>query len=116
MKNSVKTILEGVEKSGQTLESIIAKIKTSDKGTFDSHDFIEAFAKAREADYVEMLSGYVADHPEKKKGIFRIINSQIVKYLDKNSARLGVEKINGEKGKSESVFGLSTDNQVWKKQ
>ncbi len=72
---------------------------------FSSHDFIEKFAKKFELEYIGMLAEY------KDQGAFRIVHSQIAKFLSLNKKTFGIEK--DERNSSENVFGDRDVIQWW---
>lgn len=78
-------------------------VKTLPK-EFSSHQFIEAFIRANEAEYISEL--------KPKQGGFRELNSKIGKILEGNQTFLEIQK--GEaKVKDENVKGYISDNAGW---
>ncbi|WP_284653503.1 hypothetical protein [Flavobacterium terrisoli] len=73
---------------------------------FDSHDFIMAFAKEFEPQYVYLLNLH-------KKNAHRILHAQISLYLSKNKDYFEIDK-NG-KVISNTVFGFNNPNELWSK-
>lgn len=74
---------------------------------FSSHDFIEKFSKKYESEYIGMLAEY------KDKNAFKIVHSQVAKFLSLNKKTFGIEK--DERNSSENVFGDIDIIQWWKK-
>lgn len=75
------------------------------KSTFDSHDFINAFALTYPASYLGMLRKY---HEVK------IADSQIALFLSGNQNSLSIANV-GEQ-ESENIFGNLTLCALWRKQ
>ncbi len=74
--------------------------------TFNSHDFIQKFAKQFERNYVEFLHAY-------EEEAFRIVDSQIAKYLSEHEEYFGIAK--SRKVKSKNIFGETDEIQEWNK-
>ncbi len=74
--------------------------------TFDSHEFIQHFAKKFEAEYSGFLSQYKKD-PEQK------VNAQIGRFLKKHRADLRIESIG--RIRTLNVHGRKTGNELWQK-
>lgn len=88
------------------LETLKKMIEDLLNDAFDSHDFIKAFAKENEYQYVSLLGQY-ENEPH------RIVHSQIARNLLKNKDYLKIEK-NGN-NISKSVFGFNNPNALWNK-
>lgn len=73
---------------------------------FDSHEFIQAFSKEFEPEYIKLLKL----HTDKSH---RIVHAQIAINLLKNKDFLEIEK--DEKVISKSVFGIDNPNALWRK-
>jgi len=78
-------------------------VKTLPK-EFTSHQFIKAYIRANEAEYISEL--------KPKKGGFRELNSKIGRILEDNQDSLEIQKGNG-KVKDENVKGYISDNAKW---
>jgi len=74
---------------------------------FNSHEFIEKFAKKFEVEYIELLCQY------KNRGAFQNVHSQIGLYLSENSVHLGIRKT--IKTESRNIFGDIDKIQEWEK-
>jgi hypothetical protein len=73
---------------------------------FNSHDFIQKFAKLFERNYVEFLHAY-------QEEAFRIVDSQIAKYLSDHEEYFGIVKT--KKVRSKNIFGDFDEIQEWNK-
>ena len=71
---------------------------------FDSHMFIQKFAKRFQTDYVQLLTAYDQDP-------FFEVHKQIGKFLSLNQTQLGI-KSNGQK-ESPNIFGEQSKNEEW---
>jgi len=102
--NSTNEILEKILESGKLAE-IIGEIKEK---TFDSHKFIQLFAKHCESEYIQILA-----QCEAKTDIFRTVHSQIALFLKANQSDLGITK--GKDVMSQDIFGIYMPNTNWSK-
>ena len=84
------------------IEAIIKELPNS----FDSHQFIQKFARRFEVEYVWYLSQY-------DKEPFRKVNMQIGRFLSENKDLLKIKDM-GE-WDSPNVFGDLTKNEYWQK-
>ena len=75
--------------------------------TFNSHDFLEKFAEIFESEYIDFLNYY------KGKGAFRVVHSQIGKYLRKHENDLKIKGIG--KTDSKNLFGNFDGIEKWGK-
>jgi len=73
---------------------------------FNSHDFIQKFAKLFERNYVEFLHRY-------EEEAFRIVDSQIAKYLSEHEEYFRIAKT--RKVRSKNIFGENDEIQEWNK-
>jgi len=101
---SINEFLKELLVSGD-LQTIINKI---DGKVFDSHQFIQHFAKRYESEYIEALK-----QCNTKPGQFRCVHSQIAQFLGDNQAQLGITR--GENVISKDVFGNDVPNASWTK-
>ena len=88
------------------LEGIKNLIKSMSEKGFNFHEFIRAFAKKYEKQYVAFL--YLC-----KKKSHRTVHAQIARNLALNMEYLGITKKG--KVKSMTVFGLNNPNELWEK-
>ena len=72
---------------------------------FNSHDFIEKFAKEFEPNYIDFLQQY------RGSGAFLTVHSQIAKFLSENSESLEILKT--EKVRNKNIFGDDDEIQGW---
>ncbi|WP_290839307.1 hypothetical protein [Flavobacterium sp.] len=90
----------------ENLRGVNDVITSLPNNRFDSHEFIKAFAKKFEIQYVSFLQLYkVKPH--------RIVHSLIARDLTKNMVLLKIS--NEGKVMSETIFGLMNPNQMWNK-
>jgi hypothetical protein len=73
---------------------------------FDSHEFIKAFSKEFEPEYVKLLQLH-------KNKPYRVVHAQIALNLLKNKDFFEIEK--NVKVISETVFGFNNPNELWNK-
>jgi len=76
---------------------------------FDFHEFIEAFVKMYEREYVELLYSHINN----MGSVFTNAHSQIGRYLLQNSPSLNIEKL--DKTVSENIKRNENVNQKWRK-
>lgn len=81
-------------------------INDIDRKVFDSHQFIQHFAKGYESEYIEALK-----QCKTKTGQFRCVHSQIAQFLGDNQAQLGINR--GEDVISKDIFGNDVPNASW---
>lgn len=74
------------------------------KTEFDSHEFIRNFSHKFEKDYVNYLNEHEVEP-------FRIVHSQIARFLSENQVLLKI-KDNG-KTISSNIFGIDSKNEKW---
>lgn len=79
--------------------------------TFSSHEFIQRFAHRFESNYITFLWEY--RRPEGEYGTFKVVHSQIGRFLSNNEAELHIQKTN--RVYTQNVFGDDSDNQGWMK-
>jgi len=99
---SINEFLKELLKSGE-LKAIINEI---DGKVFDSHQFIQHFAKRHESEYIEALA-----QCKTQTGQFRCIHSQIAQFLGDNQALIGVAK--DKDVISKDIFGNDVPNASW---
>lgn len=100
---SINEFLKELLASGD-LQVIINDI---DGTVFDSHQFIQHFAKRHESEYIEALT-----QCNSKTGQFRCVHSQIAQFLGDNQAQLGITR-GYEDVISKDIFGNDVPNASW---
>jgi len=88
---------------GGELQAVINDI---DGKVFDSHQFIQHFAKRYESEYIEALA-----QCKTQTGQFRCVHSQIAQFLGDNQAQLGITR--GKDVISKDIFGNDVPNASW---
>lgn len=101
---SINEFLKELLQSGE-LKAIINEI---DGKVFDSHQFIQHFAKRYESEYIEALA-----QCKTQTGQFRCVHSQIAQFLGDNQAQLGINR--DEDITSKDIFGNNVPNASWTK-
>jgi hypothetical protein len=92
----------------QAVKSILIELNEQHRDTkgFDSHDFIRAFSRKFQSEYVLLLYRYYQNDP------FLTVHAQIGRFLLDNQAELGISAQG--KVSSPNIFGLNTENERWK--
>lgn len=103
-RRSIVTINEFMQNN---IPAIRNEIITQLDNSFTSHQFIEKFAKRFEEYYIEFLHGYRTNES------FRIVHSQIAKYLSEHQSEFNISK--DSKEVDQNVFGEFNENQKWEK-
>lgn len=85
------------------VNDFIPIVKTLSKD-FTSHQFIIAYIRANEAEYISEL--------KPKKGGFRELNSRIGRMLEANQTLLRIQK-EKDKAKDENIKDYISDNANW---
>lgn len=88
----------------------IEVIRSLNKRTFSSHDFIQRFLAMYEEDYIELLNSIsVNDNNEKVQQV----NAKISRYLYNHKGALRIEPL-PQKEYSMNMHGLNTKSANWR--
>lgn len=94
------SVKQFMSENGQAIQRIINGLPRP----FDSHDFIRAFSREFQVDYVRLLSQYTEDP-------FIKVHGQIGRFLADNQNTLNI--LSQGKVYSKNIFGEESENEQW---